>query len=125
MLTFEQLQKSMAQPSFHNMQSLLQLIDALPRAATWSCEVMEVQGDELGDDGEPHVERLELWKRDPIDCIQELIGNPAFKSNMKYAPYRVYETQDGENRCWDEMATGEWWWDMQVRECYNRVQQVN
>lgn len=75
---------------------------------------MQVQGDELGDDGQPRVENLELWKRDPIDCIKELMGNPAFKENMKYEPYRVYSTENGENRCWDEMATGDWWWNMQV-----------
>jgi len=59
---------------------------------------------------------VELWHRNPVECVQELIGNPDFKQYMKYAPYRLYENDDGTNQCWDEMATGSWWWDIQVRK---------
>src|SRR5713226_4815775 len=38
------------------------------------------------------------------------------KQYMKYAPYRLYENDDGTNQCWDEMATSSWWWDIQVRK---------
>lgn len=62
---------------------------------------MTVQGDELGDNGRPRVENLELWRRDP---------------------YRVYETQTGDNQCWDEMATGEWWWNMQASQIEQMAQ---
>ena len=113
-LALLKVQRSPCRPSFHNVRSLLQLIDDLPKGPVWSCEIMTVQGDEIGDDGKAHVEHLELWKRNPVDCIKELIGNPTFKENIKYKPYRVYEDSEGKNRCWDEMATGNWWWDLQV-----------
>ncbi|KAM6494747.1 hypothetical protein JOM56_009370 [Amanita muscaria] len=113
LLELKLIQKNITKPVFHNMRSLLQIIDSLPHGPEWTCEIMTVAGDEVGDDGRPCVEGLELWKRDPVNCIRDLIGNPTFKENMTYAPYRVYETQDGENRCWDEMATGDWWWNMQ------------
>ncbi|KIL58543.1 hypothetical protein M378DRAFT_86367 [Amanita muscaria Koide BX008] len=103
-------------PSFHNMRSLLKNIDRLPQGPEWSCEMFEVVGNELGDNGQPKIEKLELWKRDPVKCVKELIGNPMFKSYMTYAPYRAYENEDGSNRCWDEMATANWWWDMQNSE---------
>ncbi|KIL56918.1 hypothetical protein M378DRAFT_16626 [Amanita muscaria Koide BX008] len=93
LLVLEMVQNTVKKPVFRNMRSLLQLIDILPHGPEWSCEIMRVQGDEAGDNGQPCVERLELWKRDP-----------------------VYGTQDGENRCWDEMATGDWWWNMQDNE---------
>ncbi|KAG1897043.1 uncharacterized protein F5891DRAFT_1130084 [Suillus fuscotomentosus] len=42
---------------------------------------------------------LELWRRDPVECIHELIGNPAFK--------------DGKVHIYNEMWTCDLWWDMQ------------
>lgn len=60
------------------------------------------------------VEEVELWSRDPIECIRELLGNPAFKDCMRYAPERVFEDKEGEVRVFDEMWTADWWWDTQV-----------
>lgn len=61
-------------------------------------------------------EDLELWKRDPVECIKELMGNPAFQDYMAYVPERVYGNEDGResSRIWDEMWTANWWWEMQV-----------
>ena len=52
--------------------------------------------------------------RDPIDCIRELIGNPMFRDVMRYAPERVYVDEEGTDRLYDNMWTGNWWWDLQV-----------
>ncbi|KAI9459004.1 hypothetical protein HD554DRAFT_2207041 [Boletus coccyginus] len=38
-------------------------------------------------------EELELWMKDPVTCVRELIGNPAFDDSM--------------------MWTGDWWWQTQ------------
>ncbi|KAI9569609.1 hypothetical protein HD554DRAFT_2019877 [Boletus coccyginus] len=40
-------------------------------------------------------EELELWMRDPIACIRELIDNPTFDDSMAYAPKKVYMDQEG------------------------------
>ena len=117
MLTKSKVQNSTTPPLFHNMRSLLQLVDSLPHGPEWSCEILRVEEDRLDNAEKPRVEHLELWKRDPVECIKELIGNPAFKDNMKYKPYHVYETPEGVKQYWDEMATGDWWWNMQVRSC--------
>jgi Plavaka transposase len=74
-----------------------------------------VKGDILDEGGGPQTETVELWRRNPVECVQELIGNPEFEPYMKYAPYRVYMRSDGTDQSWDEMATGSWWWDVQVR----------
>ena len=60
-------------------------------------------------------EQLELWHRDPIECVKGLIGNPAFKDFISYVPERVYLDKEGKVRVFDEMWTGNWWWDTQVR----------
>ncbi|KDQ54674.1 hypothetical protein JAAARDRAFT_135540 [Jaapia argillacea MUCL 33604] len=59
------------------------------------------------------VETVELWKRDPVECVRELIGNPAFKEMISYVPERVFADKEGETRVYDEMWTGDWWWEVQ------------
>lgn len=75
---------------------------------------MRVKGDLLDKNGEHITEDVELWCRNPVECIQELIGNPAFKDYLAYLPERVYTDEEGTNRQYDEMWTADWWWDMQV-----------
>ncbi|KAF8873161.1 hypothetical protein BD779DRAFT_1452149, partial [Infundibulicybe gibba] len=60
------------------------------------------------------TEEVELWKRDPVECVKELIGNVAFRENMKYALTKIYEDEDGKNRGYDEMSSGDWWWETQM-----------
>lgn len=102
--------------SFRNAYSLLKKIDSLPTGPPWTCNILEVTGDKEGDGGRRQTEVLELWARDPLDCIRELISNPIFKEHMAYAPEHAYNDVDGleESRVWDEMWTGDWWWNTQV-----------
>ncbi len=89
-------------------------MDSLPKSPEWSCELITVTGDITGDDGKPETEELELWKRDPVECIRDLIGNPAFRNQLSYVPEKAYSRSDRTNRVYDEMWTGDWWWEMQV-----------
>jgi len=43
-----------------------------------------VVGDKLSDDGEKMHKKLELWRRDPVDCVKELLRNLAFKEFISY-----------------------------------------
>jgi len=79
-----------------------------------------VVGDKLGDDGEKMHEKLELWRRDPVDCVKELLGNPAFKEFISYTPERVFSDNAGKERIFDEMWTADWWWNMQVTAACRR-----
>jgi hypothetical protein len=69
-------------------------------------------------DGVIKSEELELWMRDPVTCIQELIGNPTFNGSMAYAPEKVYVDQNGQERRYDEIWSGDWWWKTQVRRLF-------
>ena len=60
------------------------------------------------------TEDVELWHRDPLDCIQEILENPTFKKVERYAPHRVYTKDDYTNREYNDMWTADWWWKLQV-----------
>lgn len=65
------------------------------------------------------VEEVELWYRDPVECVRELIGNPLFDGKLAYAPEEHYEDRDGTREVRNEMWTGQWWWNTQVSsECH-------
>ena len=49
-----------------------------------------------------------------MECVRELIGNPAFADSMKYAPEKHYEDEELQNRVYSEMAASDWWWDVQA-----------
>lgn len=101
-------------PSFKNKRAFYKCVDTLPRGPGWSCEQFELVGDVKDEHGQFRTETLQLWKRDPVDCIKELVGNPAFKNKMKFAPERVYEDK-GKTCVYSETWTADWWWEVQVR----------
>jgi hypothetical protein len=91
------------------------MVDRLPTdGPEWFCDIITIAGDKFNDEGEVLTEDVELWRRNPVDCVRELIGNPAFKEVMAYAPEKVFSNADGSNRVFDEMWTGDWWWNIQV-----------
>jgi hypothetical protein len=58
-----------------------------------------------------------------VECVKELLGNPALRDSMKYAPERHFKDEVGTNQIYDEMWTADWWWDMQV--CLSLVSQMS
>ncbi|EKM50595.1 uncharacterized protein PHACADRAFT_66817, partial [Phanerochaete carnosa HHB-10118-sp] len=73
--------------SFQNKAGFFKLIDKLPQRPQWRCEIFTADGDVVDErTGERKVQNFELWKRDPVECIKELIGNPTFKKHMRYTP---------------------------------------
>ncbi|KAJ7330893.1 hypothetical protein DFH08DRAFT_708629 [Mycena albidolilacea] len=56
-----------------------------------------------------------MWCRNPVECVRELVGNPAF-TKQAYEPCRIFKTfADGRysNREYNEMWTADWWWEIQ------------
>jgi hypothetical protein len=102
--------------SFHNNRAFLQKVDQLPTGPDWTCKIVTAVGNRVDENNELMSEDLELWIRDPVECIKELMSNPAFREHMAYAPERVYGSSEGteESRIFDEMWTAEWRWEIQV-----------
>ncbi|KAK6971859.1 hypothetical protein R3P38DRAFT_3494732 [Favolaschia claudopus] len=104
------------QPSFSNNRAFLKYIDALPSGPQWFCHALEVTGDEKDEKGEDKKEIVEVWYRDPVECVRELLGNPSFAGKQGYKPIRIFKTmKDGKytNQEFSEMWTADWWWKIQ------------
>ncbi|KAG1860869.1 hypothetical protein F4604DRAFT_1882599 [Suillus subluteus] len=98
---------------FHNNRSFLQRVDELPHGPGWSCQKVNVCGNREDEDGELLQEEVELWSRDPVECVKELIGNTGFKADMVYSPARAYADHGGQHRVIDKMWTADWWGEKQ------------
>ncbi|KAF8549636.1 hypothetical protein OG21DRAFT_1525665 [Imleria badia] len=116
--------RNRTQPSYRSKYTFTKVIDQLPMGPEWHCELVRVHGDDEthGADQDPGNEgadrssdkELELWLRNPVTCVQELLGNLAFCAELVYKPEKVYTNPQGQTRCYDEMWMGKWWWETQV-----------
>lgn len=71
LLTSFQIQEA-THLSFHNTYLLLKKIDQLPTSSDWVCDIVKVEGNLDGDDGEMMGEELDLWHHNPLEFIQEI-----------------------------------------------------
>ncbi|KAI6011853.1 hypothetical protein BKA83DRAFT_4466641 [Pisolithus microcarpus] len=109
------LMKNVGQTKMDDTQSFLKCVNKLHMGPAWSCEMIDMCGDIVGEDGTLKHEQLELWHHNPIKCVQDLMGNPTFQDAMSYVPQHAHMDANGENHIYDEMWTRNWWWDVQSR----------
>lgn len=78
------------------------------------CKKINLLGDLRTKNGKRQVERLEIWTRNIVDVVSDLIGNEEFVDHMAFKPEKVY--WDAECRTWiiDESWTADWWYEIQV-----------
>lgn len=101
-------------PSFRNCHALLNKIDTLPTGPEWEVIEVSIEGEGVNGDRKMVTKKVELWRRNPVECIKELFSNPAFKENIQYGPQKVYTDESRTERVYGEMWMGEWWWRTQV-----------
>ncbi|KAI0681907.1 hypothetical protein BC835DRAFT_1409663 [Cytidiella melzeri] len=106
-----QITQNRSKLSFKDKRAFLKAIDALPRGPEWQCETFKLHVEETGGGEEDCANRevFELWKRNLVECICELLANPTFKDHLHYAPEQEYEDESGEKpilgEMWSEGAT--------------------
>ncbi|KAG8712846.1 hypothetical protein FRC09_019402 [Ceratobasidium sp. 395] len=85
---------------------MLRDLDNLPHGPDWFAQDFKI--------GEDAYERLHTVLFRPVkDVVRDLIGNPAFKDVMRYAPERHWTSRWRHSRVYGEMWTGNWWWRRQ------------
>ncbi|PSR97569.1 hypothetical protein PHLCEN_2v4308 [Hermanssonia centrifuga] len=98
---------------YPNKDRLYKAVDELPSGLDWQCKEIVQTGDLKNANRAALTETLEVWYRDPMDCIRELLGNPLFAKTLAYALEQVYRDKGGTNRHINEMWTADWWWNLQ------------
>ena len=94
--------------SFHNVRALRKNLDRIPvGGGKWHEKELSFPDQP----GEVFVVR----HRDPIQVIKSLWGDPALTKSMKYAPTKCWINKDMKERVYNEMWTGDYWNDVQVR----------
>ncbi|KAJ3769430.1 hypothetical protein FB446DRAFT_812086 [Lentinula raphanica] len=56
---------------------------------------------------------LDIYRRDILECIQALYGNPDHAQYLCFTPERHYADADKTIRLYHDFNTGKWWWDTQ------------
>lgn len=88
------------QTPWKNCQKLLEDIDKLPHGPGWKVYEIEMR------DSTGRVEVEYLFARNVVEVVRELIGNPAFKEHMCFAPQRHWTAQDCKVRIYGEAWSG-------------------
>ncbi|KIJ52822.1 hypothetical protein M422DRAFT_155757 [Sphaerobolus stellatus SS14] len=106
-----------SQLPFANKYKFMQLIDELPTSEIpgFVCKTIKIEGSIRDTDGKPQCEYVELWKRDPVECVKEIIGNPSLQQDIHYAPVKIFTDESRQEQVFNEMWSGSWWWDVQSR----------
>ncbi|KEP46797.1 hypothetical protein V565_181170 [Rhizoctonia solani 123E] len=103
------------QLSFSSNYALNKILDKLPAAGPrWRRIQRTITGTIKDAKGAKFLtEEIEIWVRDIIEVIRELIGNASYGQKLVFVPQRVEINGDPSNRKIDEMWTADWWMRVQ------------
>ncbi|GLB41297.1 hypothetical protein LshimejAT787_0905120 [Lyophyllum shimeji] len=98
-------------PPFSGHQHMYGLIDAIKQGdVPWQSFSVTYQGQLPDSQPVPSwmLEKYEVWFRDPLEVLENQIGNPDFDGQIDYAPKRL--SRNGKRRYRDLMS-GNWAWE--------------
>ncbi|TCD67754.1 hypothetical protein EIP91_011996 [Steccherinum ochraceum] len=103
-------------PPFEDHAQLYATIDAITHAGdvNWECLTMRYTGDPpktVGDHSWMDVEH-EVWFRDPLKVVHNMLANPDFNGEIDWAPFREVIEEDGERTYrFKDLMSGVWAWE--------------
>jgi hypothetical protein len=59
--------------------------------------------------------KINLYYRDPVECLQMLLRNPLLKDQLEFTPYHIFKTAEKTMHIYTEWLSGDAAWAMQVR----------
>ena len=101
-------------PPFADYQDLYSTVDATPLAdVSWQSFTAHYQGERPDGAVLPWMDsKYDVWFRDPLAVVRELVGNPGFDGEFDYTPFCEFES-NGERRLQD-FFSGDWAWSQAV-----------
>ena len=105
-------------PPFADHRDLYSTIDQTPIGdVKWESFALKYNaGNDDDSDPAPWMDAsYSVWFRDPHTVVRNMLGNPDFKNEIDYVPYREWKGE-GENatRQWRNLMSGDWAWDEAV-----------
>jgi len=89
-----------------NAMSYAMRIDSWTSGTVWYNRLANPNN--LRDDGD-----TQFFNRNPVECIEFLMQQPAFRQHMSYGPAKKFN--DAEECIYSEEKSSDWWWNEQVR----------
>ncbi|KAG0700786.1 hypothetical protein DFH29DRAFT_982960 [Suillus ampliporus] len=91
--------------SFSTAKELRSRAEMLPKGPSWKCQMI------------PSLHRtknpIQLFWRDPVECLETLFSNPLFHDKLDFVPHRVYKTAAWLTRVYSEWLMGDSAWEFQ------------
>ncbi|OAX31653.1 hypothetical protein K503DRAFT_727701 [Rhizopogon vinicolor AM-OR11-026] len=101
-------------PPFADHRDLYNVIDStLTGELPWESFRLEYAGDRSEGEAPWMNKEYDVFYRDPREVVRNMLGNPDFKDELDFTPYREWEERpDGShNRRWRDFMSGDWAWD--------------
>ena len=92
--------------SFHTAKDLCSRAKILPPGPEWKCKPCTTV--------HPTKNKIDLFYRDPIECLQSLMHSPLVKESINFDPIHVFTTAAKLMRVYTEWLSGDTAWSMQV-----------
>ena len=100
------------QLSFHTANDLQNHAEILPLGPSWKSKPWPTLI--------PTKQKLFLYYRDPIDCLQSILHNPLVQDHIQFHPFQLFWSAEGAMRVYTEWLSGDAAWEMQV--CNHHIQ---
>ncbi|KAG1831477.1 hypothetical protein EV424DRAFT_1534160 [Suillus variegatus] len=91
--------------SFKNAKELRSRAEMLPKGPSWKCQIIT----SLHSTKHP----IQLFWRDPVECLESLFSNPLFHDKLDFVPRRVYTAAGRLLHVYSEWLMGDSAWDIQ------------
>ncbi|KAJ7481071.1 hypothetical protein B0H11DRAFT_1724567 [Mycena galericulata] len=91
--------------SFHTAKDLRSRVEILPKGPEWKATPWSTL--------HPTKKPLTLYYRDPIECLQSLLGNPLIQDFVHFTPFRLWSNSAKLMRVYTEWLSGDVSWEIQ------------
>ncbi|TFK59814.1 hypothetical protein BDN72DRAFT_723748, partial [Pluteus cervinus] len=91
--------------SFKTAKSLRSLVELLPQGPVWKSIPIRTR--------QATKQKLHLYYRNPLQCIEAILQNPLVTDYISYSPVRVYRSAQKTVRVYSEWLSGSAAWEMQ------------
>lgn len=92
--------------SFRTAKDLRNRAEILPLGPSWKSKPWPTVF--------PTKQKLFLYYRDPIECLQSILHNPLFQDYIEFHPFQLFSSAEGAMRVYTEWLSGNAAWEMQV-----------